>query len=225
MPPLTLVIGNKNYSSWSMRAWLLLRWLDVEFEEIMVSLYRADSRARLFLYSPAAKVPVLIDGPLTIWDSLAIVGHLEEAHPRIWPADPGPRAFARSICAEMHSGFAALRSLMPYNQRARDRMVGETAALRSDIDRVRDIWSEARRRFGAGGHYLLGDFGMADIMFAPVATRFRTYGVELRPDLARYARALLDHPLCLEWFAAGAAEQEVIPSCEVGVQHGSEPAP
>jgi glutathione S-transferase len=216
MPPLVLVIGNKNYSSWSMRAWLLLRWLDVDFEEKMVSLYRADSRAELLLYSPAAKVPVLMHGPLTIWDTFAIIAHLEETHPRIWPADLGQRAFARSICAEMHSGFSALRSCMPYNARGRDRVVPATPELRADVDRVQDIWSEALQRSGAEGPYLLGTFGIADIMFAPVATRFRTYGVEVRAHLISYWNEVLDHPLCREWFAAGAAEQESIPVCEVG---------
>src|SRR5688572_18346032 len=215
MPPLVLVIGNKNYSSWSMRAWLLLRWLDLAFEERIVSLYRPDSRDKLLLYSPAAKVPVLIDGPLTIWDSLAIVGHLGETHPRIWPSDPEWRAFARSIIAEMHSGFGSLRNRMPYNARARGRVVPVTPGLQADVDRVQDICSEARRRFGTGGPYLLGEFGIADIMFAPVASRFQTYGVEVRTHLTSYWRAVLDHPLCREWFAAGAAEHEVIEPCEV----------
>lgn len=221
MPPLVLVIGNKNYSSWSMRAWLLLRWLDLAFEERLVSLYRADSRAKLLLYSPTAKVPVLIDGRLTIWDTLAIVGHLEETHPHIWPADPERRAFARSIAAEMHAGFGALRNCMPYNARAQDRAVPGTPELRADVDRVQDIWSEGRQRYGAEGPYLLGDFGMADIMFAPVAVRFRTYGVEVRPHLESYWRAILDHPLCREWFAAGASD-EVIPVCEVGTRAPAE---
>ena len=215
MARLVLVIGNKNYSSWSMRAWLLLRWLGLDFEERIVSLYRADSRAKLLLYSPTAKVPVLIDGRLTIWDTLAIVGHVGETHPALWPADPERRALARSISAEMHAGFAALRAGMPYNARGRDRAVPGTPELHADVDRVQDIWSDAQERYA--GPYLLGDFGIADIMFAPVATRFRTYGVELRPHLTGYWRALLDHPLCREWFAAGAAEQEVIPSCEVGI--------
>lgn len=218
MPRLVLVIGNKNYSSWSMRAWLLLRWLGLDFEERKISLYRPESRAELLLYSPAAKVPVLIDGPLTIWDSLAIAGHLEESHPRLWPADPERRAFARSVCAEMHYGFTALRNAMPYNARARGRSVPRTLELRSDIERVLSIWSEARQRFGAGAPCLLGEFGMADIMFAPVAVRFRTYGVEISPDLERVWRSILDHPLCLEWFAAGAAEEEMVPVCEVGIE-------
>jgi glutathione S-transferase len=217
VPRLVLVIGNRNYSSWSMRAWLLLRWLDLDFEERMVSLYRADSRAALLLHSSSAKVPVLKDGALTIWDSLAIIGHLAEVHSFIWPSDPEARAFARSITAEMHAGFASLRNRMPYNARARDRSVAMTPGLSADIDRVQEIWSEARQRFAAEGPYLLGEFGIADIMFAPVAARFRTYGVEVRSDILSCWRAMLEHPLCREWFAAGAIEKEVIPLCEVGM--------
>lgn len=216
MGPLTLVIGNKNYSSWSMRAWLLLRWLDLPFEEVVVSLYREDSRANLLRYSPAAKVPVLIDGDLAIWDTYAIIDHLAESRPDIWPADRAKRAYARSITAEMHSSFNALRSTMSYNARGRNRRVPVTPEVMSDIVRAQDIWADARTRFGSEGPYLLGDFGIADILFAPVAVRFRTYGVDVRPDVADYWRTLLDYPLCREWFAAGEAEEEVIPVCELG---------
>jgi glutathione S-transferase len=216
MGPLTLVIGNKNYSSWSMRAWLLLRWLRVSFDEIIVPLYRKDSRAALLRYSPTARVPVLLDVDLTIWDTLAIVEHMADTYPQVWPADRARRAFARSICAEMHSSFITMRSTMPFNARARDRKVPSSKALLADTDRIQDIWAEGRQKFGYGGPYLLGEFGIADIMFAPPATRFITYGVEVRPELRDYHRTLLAHPLVIEWFEAGQKETDIIPVCEVG---------
>lgn len=211
--PLRLVIGSKNYSSWSMRAWLLLRWLGLPFEEISVPLYRPDSRSALLRYSPAARVPVLIDDDLTIWDTLAIVQHLADRCPELWPADPHRRAYARSVCAEMHAGFGAMRSAMSYNARARGRRVPETEALRADVARVQDIWAEGQQRFG--GPWLVGEFGIADIMFAPPAARFVTYGVEVRDEVRDYHQRLLAHPLVAEWFALGQAD-EVIPECEVG---------
>lgn len=213
---LSLVIGSKNYSSWSMRAWLLLRWLGLPFEEVTVPLYSAASRAALLRYSPAAKVPVLIDGDVTVWDTLAIVEHVAERHP-VWPTDRAKRAYARSICAEMHAGFAAMRSAMSYNARARGRRVPPTPELLADIERVQDIWAEGRQRFGSDGPWMLGAFGIADIMYAPPAVRFVTYGVELRPELRDYHQRLLAHPLLAEWFALGEADA-VIPACEVGVE-------
>ena len=216
----TLVIGNRNYSSWSMRAWLLLRWLDLPFEEIVVGLYREDSRERLLRFSPTAKVPVLLEDDLTLWDTHAIIDHLAERRPDIWPDDRARRAYARSICGEMHSGFTALREAMPYNARGRGRRATVTAAVAADVERIQHIWTDGRARFGEGGDYLLGGFGIADIMFAPVASRFRTYDVALRPEVEPYWRTLLDHPLCRLWFAAGEAESEVIPACELGQPPG-----
>lgn len=215
MSKLTLVIGSKNYSSWSMRAWLLLRWLDVPFDEITVPLYRHDSREALLRYSPTAKVPVLIDGGVTIWDTLAIVDHLAETHPQLWPSERQKRAYARSVCAEMHAGFMTMRSVMSYNARARGRKVPRTEALLADIERVQDIWAEGRRRFGGDGPWLLGEFGIADIMFAPPAVRFVTYGVEVRAEIHDYHQRLLKHPLLAECLAQGQVD-EVIPACEVG---------
>lgn len=215
MSELTLVLGPKNYSSWSMRAWLLLRWLDVSFTEVTVPLYEKGSKELLLRFSPAAKVPVLLDGDLTIWDSFAILSHLAEGYPHIWPADRAKRAQARSICAEMHSGFQDLRNAMPFNARARGRRVPITAAVARDIERIGAIWGESRRRFGADGPWLLGEFGVADIMFAPPAVRFRTYGVALEGETSAYSRRILDHPLIAEWFSLGASDS-VIAACEVG---------
>ena len=213
---LTLVIGNKNYSSWSMRAWLLLRWLEIDFEEIVIPLYRPDSRAAVRPYSPNGLLPALVDGELRIWDSFAIVLHLADRFPEIWPADPAKRAFVRSVCAEMHSGFLALRTFMPHNGRARDRRVPRTPALDADIARIEEIWTEGRRRFGAAGPWLAGPFGIGDIMFAPVASRFRTYGVTLDAPAEDYRTTLLRHPLVERWFAEGADEPEIIQAAEVG---------
>ncbi len=216
MSALTLVIGNRNYSSWSMRAWLLLRWLEVDFEEIVIPLYRPDSRAAVLPWSPNGLLPALADGDLRIWDSFAIILHLADRFPRIWPDEPAKRAFIRSTCAEMHSGFHALRREMPHNGRARNRHVPRTAELNADIARIEQIWTEGRRRFGAGGPWLAGAFGIGDIVFAPVASRFRTYGVALGPPAGDYAMALLRHPLVGRWFAEGVDEPEVVADAEIG---------
>jgi len=213
---LTLVIGNRNYSSWSMRAWLLLRWLGCEFEEVRIPLYRDDSRAALAPYSPSGKLPALIDHGIKIWDSLAIAIHMADRYPQVWPTVPEKRAFVRSICAEMHSGFMALRSAMPHNARGRNRRVEITPEVQQDVDRVEAIWIEGITRFGADGPWLAGEFGIADIIFAPVASRFRTYGVSLRAPADAYCAAILQHPLCEQWFAEGADEAEVIAGGEVG---------
>jgi glutathione S-transferase len=214
---LTLVIGNKNYSSWSMRAWLLLRWLDVDFKEVVIPLYREDSRAAVLPYSPTGLVPALIDGDLKIWDSFAIILHLADRTSQVWPGDPQKRAFVRSACAEMHSGFHALRTAMPHNARARDRHVPRTTELAADIARIEQIWIEGRRRFHTRGPWLAGEFGIGDIMFAPVASRFRTYGVALDTPAGEYGAALLRHPLVARWFAEGAGEAETIAEAEIGL--------
>lgn len=215
MSRLTLVIGNKNYSSWSMRAWLLLRWLGREFDEVIIPLYGPGSRAAVLKLSPSGLLPVLIDGELAIWDSLAIAIHLGDGDARVWPAGAAQRAFVRSACAEMHSGFGALRSAMPHNARGRDRHVPETPALRADVDRVARIWNEGQERFG--GPWLAGEFGIGDIFYAPVASRFRTYGVGLSGPAGTYGEALLAHPLVQRWFDEGREEEEVVAEAEVGL--------
>lgn len=201
MNGLRLVIGNKNYSSWSMRPWLLMRQLDISFEEVQIPLRQPDSLERKLGYSPAGKVPILIDGDIRIWDSLAIVEHLAERFPdkRIWPAGSETRALARSVSAEMHSGFASLRSRMPMNCRARRPEAGRGPGVQEDIDRICDIWRECRKRHGAVGEFLFGEFTAADAMFAPVASRFQTYAVELDGVEAEYAQAILALPGVEEW--------------------------
>lgn len=216
MPDRLLVIGNRNYSSWSLRPWLLLRQLDVPFAEERVALDQSDTRARILAHSPAGQVPVLVEGPLRVWGSLAIIEHVAESIRAVWPAEPAARAMARSIAAEMHSGFSALRSELPMNVRATRRRVQPSQRARADIARVQAIWSGARDAHGAAGPWLLGAFSAADAMFAPVASRFRTYGIDLPEPLARWQATVLDSPPMREWTAAAKAEPEVIEHEEVG---------
>lgn len=201
MSGLTLVIGNKNYSSWSMRAWLLMRQYRIEFEEVQIPLRQTDSLERKLVYSPAGKVPILLDGDLRIWDSLAIVEHVAERFPEkaLWPPDEEARALARSVSAEMHSGFTNLRSQMPLNCRARRPEAGCGPGVQEDIDRICEIWRECRTRHGAAGEFLFGEFSAADAMFAPIASRFQTYGVEIDRDVAEYPQAILAIPAVKEW--------------------------
>lgn len=208
MRGLKLVIGNKNYSSWSMRPWLLMRQLGIEFDEVQIPLRQPDSHERKLAYSPAGKVPILADGEMRVWDSLAIVEHLAEGFPekRIWPADAETRGVARSVSAEMHSGFASLRSRMPLNCRAHRPEAGRGPGVQDDIDRICEIWRECRGRHGATGAFLFGEFTAADAMFAPVASRFQTYGVELGHVEAEYAQALLGLPAVRDWMEAAHEE-------------------
>ncbi len=198
---LTLVFGNKNYSSWSMRPWLLMRQHGIAFDEVQIPLCQPDSLERKLAYSPAGKVPILLDGDMRIWDSLAIVEHLAEkfAERPLWPAGSEARAVARSVSAEMHSGFASLRLRMPLNCRARRPGSGRGPGVQEDIDRICEIWRECRTRYGAAGEFLFGEFTAADAMFAPVASRFQTYGVELERIEAEYARAILALPAVRDW--------------------------
>ena len=198
MSQLKLITGNRDVSSWSMRAWLLLRWLECEFEEMVITLDRDDTHASILTWSPSGSVPVLIDGDLKVWDSFAILLHMADSHPEVWPADPVKRAFARSICAEMHAGFTALRSEMPYDLENQGKSVILTPPLRADIARLETIWIEGLDRFG--GPWLAGEFGVADIAFAPVAARFRIYGMRMREPAEEYRLALLRHPLVESWF-------------------------
>ena len=213
MGALTLVIGNKNYSSWSMRPWLLMRELGIEFDEVLIPLRQPDALQRKLTYSPAGKVPVLLDGDARVWDSLAIVEYLAEKFPglRVWPADGEARALARSVAAEMHSSFTHLRSRMPMNCRARRPRAGRGPGVEEDIDRIREIWRECRARFGGPGRFLFGELTAADAMFAPVVSRFQTYGVELDGAEAAYAEAILALPAVGEWVAAAHEEPWQIP--------------
>jgi glutathione S-transferase len=209
-----LIIGNKNYSSWSMRAWLLLRLADVPFEEISIPLYLPNSRDLVKRQGgQTGLVPVLIDGELPIWDTLAIAESLYEEHPHIWPQDYARRARARSYSGEVHSSLSALRDAMPVNARGRNRVAQRTAAVDGDIARVCEIWRTAGNY--AEGPWLFGSFCAADIMFAPVAARFRTYSVTPAATAVTYFEQLLAHPLIVEWFALGQTEPAVIEQFEL----------
>ena len=217
MSDLTLVIGNKNYSSWSLRGWLFLKHTGAPFLEIRIPLEQADTKARIAQYSPAGRVPILIDGGVTVWDSLAICEYLSETvlGGKGWPASVSDRAMARSVSAEMHSGFQALRNELPMNCRAR-REVAPSPAARADIARILAIWDTCRSKYTAAGPWLFGKFSVADAMYAPVVFRFQTYGVSLTGNAAAYAKTLLGHPAVVEWAAAGQAETEIVPSDEAG---------
>lgn len=210
----TLVLGQKTYSSWSMRAWLAMRHLGLPFEVVTVGIYTQDSRAKVrALGGETGLVPVLKRDPLAIWDTLAIFEYLHETHGGLWPDDPALRARARSLAGELHSGFSGLRNAMPLNTRARGRTVERPPEVEADIARALQIWSSYP---GDESPWLFGAFGGADIMFAPVASRFQTYAVELGDRARAYQEALLAHPLVAEWLALGAAESDVIPRFEVG---------
>jgi glutathione S-transferase len=209
----TLVIGDKNISSWSLRPWLALKQCRIPFTEERVRLRQPDSKAEILRHTPAGKVPVLKTDHGLVWDSLAILEVLAERHPehRLWPEDEEARAAARSISAEMHSGFATLRNDMSMDLLNRLPSPPISAALAADIERIATLWREARARFGKGGPFLFGAFTNADAMYAPVATRFRTYGVDLSGfgddgTGASYMEAIFALPAMAEW-TKGAAEE------------------
>ncbi len=217
MSDLTLIVGNKNYSSWSLRAWLALKYTGAPFQEIRLPLGTPEFRATLARYSPAGKVPALVHGAVRVWDSLAICEYLAEAFPaaKLWPADTGARALARAICAEMHAGFPALRQNMPMNLRRAIPGRALAADTGADIARVSAIWNDCRRRYGAAGPLLFGRFTIADAMYAPVALRFVTYRVPLDPVAQAYVDAVCALPATQEWIAAARAEAETLPQFEV----------
>jgi glutathione S-transferase len=210
-----LLFGNRNYSSWSLRPWLGLRQAGIAFDEERVALFEPGYKERILRHSPAGKVPVLVDGDLVVWDSLAIGEYAAERFPAagIWPADVRARALARAVSAEMHSGFAALRTAMPMNLRGHFPGKGRTPAVDADIARILAIWGGALER--SGGPFLFGAFCYADAMYAPVATRFLTYGVDLPDHARRYVGALEGLPAMQEWRAAALAESEVIAAYEL----------
>nr|WP_181337683.1 glutathione S-transferase family protein [Hyphomicrobium methylovorum] len=203
-----LVIANKLYSSWSLRPWLIFKNFDIPFEEIIIPLREADTPAKLARYSPSGKVPVLLDGDVVIWESLAIIEYLAETYPdrAIWPQDKAARAHARAISNEMHGGFMPLRQGCPMHLGVRFKTPEMTPALKANIDRVETIWSETRRKFGAGGPYLFGEFTAADAMFLPVVTRFETFQVPVRTETRAYMDAALKNPAFVAWREAALKE-------------------
>ncbi|MBC9252091.1 glutathione S-transferase [Pseudomonas alcaligenes] len=207
---LTLVIGNKNFSSWSLRAWLALELTGAPYEEQLVSLYGADSRRRLLEHSPTGKVPVLKCEDGIIWDSLAIAEYLAERFPEahLWPRGTAARAFARSVCAEMHSGFVPLRSHLPMNLRRNQALAELPAEAAADIARICALWQECRQRFGQDGPFLFGHASIADAFFAPVAARLRSYQVALSAEAESYVNTIYQWPAFQRWYRAGLQETE-----------------
>lgn len=212
MSELCIHIGNKNYSSWSLRSWLALKQTGAAFAEVLIPLDQSDSRERLRSHSPSGRVPVLRHGDLVVWESIAIAEYLAERFPgaRLWPASPAARAVARAVSAEMHAGFVALRTHLSMDMRSRYPGRGRTAEVAEDIGRIITLWTECRARFGSGGDYLFGSFGIADAMYAPVVSRFVTYGVELDGVAAAYRDAVWAWPALQEWVTAAHAEPWVI---------------
>ncbi|RIX41956.1 MAG: glutathione S-transferase [Rhodocyclales bacterium GT-UBC] len=204
-----LYLGNKNYSSWSLRPWLLLKHFGIPFTEHMVSVAGRDYNPALKPIAGNARVPCLHEDGFQIWDSIAIAETLAERWPQMWPADARARARARSISAEMHSGFAKLRTAMPMNLKLKLKGKPATPEVQRDIDRIVEIWEEARSRFATGdGPYLFGDFSVADAMYAPIVWRLHIYNVALPPVAAAYRDTLLAHPAMQEWYADALKESE-----------------
>jgi len=214
----TLVIGNKNYSSWSLRPWLFMRVAGIPFQEVRIALFQPGFAEKIRQWSPAGRVPVLVAGSLTVWDSLAIIEFLAEHHPQAgaWPAHEVARARARSVCAEMHAGFPDLRAELPMNCRAVRTGLAFSDAARAQIARVLSIWRECRTAHGAGGPYLFGQFCAADAFYAPVASRFLTYQVGLDDVAREYVDAVRALPAFHEWNEAARAEPEIIDEDERG---------
>ena len=214
---LKLVIGNKNYSSWSMRPWLAARASNIAFDEVFIPLYTGDAdKRRILSFTRSGKVPVLVDGDVTVWDSLAIIEYLAERFPeaRLWPEDAARRAHARSVSAEMHSGFPALRNECGMNLHRPVRAIALSNEARADVARVQQIWSECRERYGKFGPFLCGAFSGADAMFAPVVHRFRTYAIAVTPDVQAYMDTMMALPAFQEWTRAALAETIVIEKFE-----------
>jgi glutathione S-transferase len=209
---ITLVIGNKNYSSWSMRPWVVLTAFDIPFREIRICLDQPDTASKIAEYSAAGRVPVLLDGQTSIWDSLAICEYLAEQFPdrALWPQETAARAAARSVVAEMHSGFTGLRSAMTMDIRGSFPGKGRTPEAQGDIGRICEIWEDCLAEFGHH-EFLFGDFSIADAFYAPVVMRFRSYHVSLAPALQAYVNRVVEHPAVAKWVAEAQAEKEVLP--------------
>ncbi|HEY9274275.1 glutathione S-transferase family protein [Achromobacter sp.] len=217
----TLIIGNKNYSSWSLRPWIALRATGIAFTEQKLGFFTEEFSRRVSAVSPAGLVPVLLDGDFPVWDSLAICEYLAERHPEagLWPQDPKARARARSLAAQMHSGFGAMRQALPMNVEARLPGIDLPEAAQQDISRLQAIWHDTRAEFGQGGPFLFGAFSIADAFFAPVVSRFNTYGIAAAGSVRDYMDAVLALPAMQEWTRDALAEATFVPEDEPYRKH------
>jgi len=208
---LTLILGNKNYSSWSLRPWLFLKFHDIPFNEIRIPLYQAESQNEILKYSPAQKVPILLDDEIKVWDSLAILEYLAERYPESqgWPDNLADRALARSLAAEMHSGFAALRTHCSMDCRRLPTAIDLPETVHNNIKRINQIWQDCRQRYRDKGPWLFGRFTIVDAMFAPVALRFYSYQLPCNPESQAFVNTVLENPDVREWIAAGKLETKV----------------
>jgi glutathione S-transferase len=211
----TLVIANKCYSSWSLRPWLLMKQLGIPFDEIVIPLDLPDTKAKVLAHSPAGKVPILIDGDVTVWESIAIMEYIGDAFAPVWPSDRDARAMARSVAAEMHAGFSALRSACPMNLGRKFAQKDRGEAVARDVARFSEIVRQARERFGAGGPFLFGAFSAADAMYAPLATRLDTYSIAIDATTRAYVDSILALPAFQEWRSAALKEEWIVDADEV----------
>jgi glutathione S-transferase len=212
MAGLFLLTGNKKYSSWSLRPWIVMKQAGLKFDEQFVALQQPNTKANILKYSPSGKVPFLRHGKIEVWESLAICEYLNEAFPKagLWPRDKAARAQARAVSNEMHGGFADLRRYLPMDVSRTIDDPSRAQAVKGEVDRIAALWGHCRRKYGKGGPFLFGKFSIADGMFAPVATRFTTYGVKLPPVAASYVKTMMALPAMKEWVAAAKEEPWVI---------------
>ena len=217
MSGLTLVIGNKNYSSWSLRPWLLMKFFEIPFREIRIPLFLETTKKALEPLSPTLRVPALIHNNLKVWDSLAICEYISETliSGNGWPKEAEARAAARSVSAEMHSGFLSIRAEMPMNCRKKFENTKISAGAGSEVKRVEEIWSLYREKYNASGPWLFGNFTIADCMFAPVALRFITYGIGLNDTCSEYINTISTHPAVIDWVESAKSESEIIKKFEI----------
>ena len=213
-----LAIGNKLYSSWSLRAWILLKAFDIPFEETVIAMYKPDTKTRMLAFSPTGKVPALKDGDIAVWESLSLMEYVAERFEdrAIWPRDRAARAHARSAASEMHAGFMALRSACPMNLTKQFKAREWPEAVMTDVARIEALWADARQRFGHNGPFLYGAFSAADALYAPVVTRLDTYQIPGKPETRAYMDAVLTHPAFVAWKADAFREPWALPHYDEG---------